>query len=145
MYVIVRQLRHRFHNDREFLHARNIFDHVKLRPSDSDMPEEMEEQIVSGSNPVNVTYWRILCAWIGRHHHIAFFFGLDKLLCDVALNDLVREVPTQSVTTNGLDLETLLQRQPASLKAHVHKTRAGEIGIGEYSNHRLCASMFACS
>src|SRR5436309_1585620 len=71
MYVVVRQLGHCFHDDREFLHAWNIFNYVKLGPPDSNMPEEMKKQIISSSHAVNVTNWRILCAWISRHHHMA--------------------------------------------------------------------------
>ena len=62
MHVIVRELRHRFHHDRELLHARNILDHVKLGPSDRNVPEEMQEQIVSGAHPVNVSNQGILRA-----------------------------------------------------------------------------------
>ena len=126
MYVVVRELRHCFHDDREFLHARNIFDHIKLRPADSHVPKEMQKQIDSGAHPVNVGDRGILCAGIGRHHHVAFLFRTDELLGDVALDDLVREVPTQRVATESLDLKALLQRQPASLEPDVHEPRAGE-------------------
>jgi hypothetical protein len=34
--VVIRQLRHRFHDDRELLHPRHILDYVKLGPSNSD-------------------------------------------------------------------------------------------------------------
>ena len=109
MYVVVRELRHCLHDDREFLHARNILDHVKLGPSDSNVPEEMQEQIVSGAHTVNVSDRRILRAGIGRHHHLAFLFMLNELLCDVTLDDFVREVPTQGFATESLDLKALLQ------------------------------------
>ena len=49
MYVVVRELRHCFNDDREFLHARDILDHVNLVPADSHVPEEMQEQVVSGA------------------------------------------------------------------------------------------------
>ena len=62
MHVIVRELRHRFHHDRELLHARNILDHIKLRPANRHVPEEMQEQIVSGAHPVNVSNQGILRA-----------------------------------------------------------------------------------
>src|SRR2546425_7416297 len=62
MHVIVRELRHRFHHDRELLHARNILDHVKLGPANGNVPEEVQKQIVSGAHPVNVRDRRILGA-----------------------------------------------------------------------------------
>jgi hypothetical protein len=95
-------------------------DDVKLGPADSNVPEEMQEQIVSGAHTVNVSDRGILCAWIGRHHHLAFLFRTDELLCDVALDDFVREVPTQGVATESVDLKALLQCQTARLEADVH-------------------------
>ena len=109
MYVVVRELRHCFHDDGEFLHARNILDHVKLGPADSNMAKEMQKQIVSGSHTVNVSDRGILSAGIGCHHYVAFLFRLNELLCDVALDDFVGEVPTQGVATESLDLKALLQ------------------------------------
>jgi hypothetical protein len=98
----------------------------------------MQEQSISPSHPVNVSDRRILCAWIGRHHHVAFFLRLHELLGDVALDHFVREVPAQRVTTESFDLKTLLQRQPASLEADVHEPGAREVGVGEYYlRHRL--------
>jgi hypothetical protein len=52
MYVVVRELRHCLHDDREFLHARNVLDHIELGPANSHVPEEMQEQIVSGAQLV---------------------------------------------------------------------------------------------
>jgi hypothetical protein len=136
MYVVVRELRHCFHDDRKFLHARDILDHVKLGPSDSNVPEEMQEQIVSGAHTVHVSDRGILCAWIGRHHHLAFLFRLNELLCDVALDDFVREVPTQGVATESIDLKALLQCQTARLEADVHEPGAREVGVSEYRDHQ---------
>src|SRR2546425_8362969 len=136
MYVVVRKLCHCLHDDREFLHARNILDHVKLGPSDSNVPEEMQEQIVSGAHPVNVTDRGIPCAWIGRHHHVAFLFRLNELVCDVTLHDLVSEVPTQGVATESVDLKALLQCQSARLEADVHQPGAREVCVSEYRNHQ---------
>lgn len=136
MYVVVRKLRHCFHDDGEFLHARNILDHVKLGPSDSNVPKEMQEQIVSSAHPVNVSDRGILCAGICRHHHLTFLFRLNELLCDVALDDLVSEVPTHGVTAESLDLKALLQRQTARLEADVHEPGAREVGVSEYWDHR---------
>ncbi len=117
MYVVVWQLCHRLHDDGKFLHARNILDHVQLRPADSNVPEEMQEQIVSGAYPMNVTDRGILGARISRHHHVAFLLRLNKLLCYVTLDHFMREVPTQRVATDFVDLEALLQRQTAGLLA----------------------------
>src|SRR5260370_10407972 len=113
MYVVVRELCHSFHDDREFLHARNILDDVKLGPSDSNVPEEMQKQIVSRAHTMNVSDGRILSARIGRHHHVAFLLRLNELFCDVTLEDFVRKVPTHGVATESLDLKALLQRQTA--------------------------------
>lgn len=135
MYVVVRELRHCFHDDREFLHPRNILDHVKLGPADSNVPEEMQEQIVSGAHTVNVSDRGILGARIGRHHHLAFLFRTDELLGDVALDDFVREVPPQGVATESLDLKALLQCQTAGLKTDVHQPGAREVGVSEYRDH----------
>src|SRR5260370_27402089 len=136
MYVLVRELRHCFHDDWEFLHARNILDHVKLGPSNGNVPEEMQEQIVSGTHAVNVSDRRILCAWISRHHHVAFLFRLHELLCDVALDYFVSEVLAHGVATESIDLEALLQGQTASLNADIHEPGAREIGVGEYLLHQ---------
>src|SRR6267142_1546459 len=122
MYVVVRKLCHCFHDDREFLHARNILDHIKLGPADSNMAKEMQEQIVSGSYTMNVRDRRILSAGIGRYHHVAFLFRLNKLLRNVALDDFVREVPAQGVATKRLDLKALLQRQTARLESDIHES-----------------------
>src|SRR5258705_12070069 len=113
MYAVVRQLRHCFHDYREFLHARNILDHVKLGPSNSNVPKEMQEQIVSSSHTMNVSDRRILSAGIGRYHHVAFLFRLNELFCDVALYNFVREVPTHRVATERVELKALLQCQTA--------------------------------
>src|SRR5438046_1665862 len=107
MYVILGEFRHCFHDDREFFHTRNILNHVKLRPADSNVPEEMQEQIVSGAHTVNVGDRGIFCAWVGRDHYVAVLLRLNELLCDVALDDFVREVPTHCVTTESLDLKAL--------------------------------------
>ena len=148
MYIVVRQLRHCFHDDREFLHAGNILDHIKLGPADSNVPEEMQEQIVTCAHSVNVSDRRILCAWIGRHHHLTFLFRLNELLCDVALDDFVREVPTQGVATESLDLKALLQCQTSRLEADVHEPCAREVGVSEDRDHqnriRVVSSVGCC-
>lgn len=78
---------------------------------------------------------RILCAGISRHHHVAFLFRTDELLSDVALDDLMSEVPTQRVATNSLDLKALLQGETTGLEADVHQTGAREVGVGENREH----------
>lgn len=72
------------------------------------MPKEMQEQIVPGSHTVNVSDGRILCAWIGRHHHVAILVSQNELSRDVALDYFVSEVPTHRVTTHCVDFEALL-------------------------------------
>ena len=62
MDVIVRELRHRFHDDRKLLHARNILDHIKLGPANRHVSKEVQEEIVSGAHPVNVSNQGILRA-----------------------------------------------------------------------------------
>ena len=47
---------------------------------------------------------------------MAFFVSENNLLCYVALNDFVREVPTHRVATECVDLKALLQREAASLR-----------------------------
>ena len=80
----------------------------------------------------------VLCAGISGHHHVAFLFRTDEFLGDVALDHFVREVPTQRVATESLDLKALLQHQTARLEADVHQPRAGEVGVCEYVlRHRL--------
>lgn len=67
---------------------------------------------------------------------MAFLFRLHELLCDVALDNFVREVPTQRVATQSLDLKALLQRQPAGLQANVHEPSTREVGVSEYWEHQ---------
>ena len=62
MDVVIRQLRHGFHNDRKLLHLWNVLNHVKLGSSDSDVSEEVKKQIISGSYSMNIRNRRILGA-----------------------------------------------------------------------------------
>jgi hypothetical protein len=66
------------------------------------VPEEMQEQIVSGAHTMNVSDRGILCARICRHHHLTFLFRLNELLRDIALDDFVSEVPTQGIATESI-------------------------------------------
>lgn len=70
MNIVIGQFRHGFHDYGKLLHAWNILDNVKFRPSDSDVPEEMKEQIVSGPHPMNVTNGRVFSARISSHHYM---------------------------------------------------------------------------
>jgi hypothetical protein len=99
------------------------------------MAKEMQKQIVSGSDAVNVSDRRILCAGIGRHHHVAFLFRLNELLCDVTLDDFVKEVPTHGFATEGLDLKALLQGQTTRLQTDVHESSTREVGVSEDWDH----------
>ena len=67
---------------------------------------------------------------------MAFLFRLNELLCDVALDHFVREIPTQGVATESVDLKALLQYQTARLEANVHEPGAREVGISEYWDHQ---------
>ena len=140
MHVVIREFRHCFHDDREFLHTRNILDHVKLGPADGNVPEEMQKQVVSGAHTMNVSDRGVLCAGICGDHDMTFFFRRHELLCDVALNDFVREVPTQGIATKRLDLKTLLQCQTARLETDIHEPSPRKVGVGEYRNHQSKAT-----
>ncbi len=133
MHIVIRQLRHRFHDDRKLLHPRNILNHVQLGPSNRHVPEEMQKQIITRSHTMNVSDRRVLRARIGCHHHVTFLFRLHKLLGDVALNNFVSEIPTHRIATKRINLKALLQRQPAGFKTDVHQASAGEVGVSENS------------
>src|SRR5205807_9189759 len=130
MYIVIRQLCHCFHDDRKFLHARNILNHIKLGPANRNVSEEVQEQIVTRAHAVNVTDRRILRARVSRDHHVTLLLRLHKLLGDVALNNLVSEVPTHGLAAESLDLKALLQCQTAALESDVHESSAREISVG---------------
>ena len=67
---------------------------------------------------------------------MAFLFRLNELLCDVALDNFVREVMTQGLATESVDLKALLQGKAARLEAYVHESRAGKVSVSEYRDHR---------
>ena len=97
MYIVVRELCHCFHDYRELLHPRNILDHVHLRSSNSNVPEEMQKQIVPGSHAVNVTRSVNTLCMDKSPPSLGILFPKYELLSDVALDDFVREVPTQRI------------------------------------------------
>src|SRR5688572_18473616 len=88
------------------------------------------------------------CARIGRHHYMTFLFRLHQLLCDVTLDDFVREVSPHGVATESVDLKALLQCQTASLEANVHEPSAREVSVSEYWAHHdrstLASSVGSC-
>ena len=137
MYVIVRELCHCFHDDRKFLHTRNVLNHIKLWPVNRHVAKEMKEQIVTRAHAVNVGDRRILRARISRDHHVTFLFRLHELLGDVALNNFVSEVPTHRLAAERIDLKALLQLQPAGLESNVHQPRAREVSVSENLIHPI--------
>jgi|GEM_PF-3238322 len=54
---------------------------------------------------------------------------------DIALDNLVREVPPHRVATDGIDLKALLKCKPTGLQPDVHEPRAREVSVGEYWEH----------
>jgi len=129
MDIVVWQFRHRFHHNWKLLHTRNILNYVQFWPSDGNMTEEMQEQIISGAHAVNIGDRRIFGARIRRHHYVAVLVSQDEFPCDVALNSFVRKVLPHSVTTDRVDLEALLQSQSARFKTDIHKPSAREVGV----------------
>jgi hypothetical protein len=61
---------------------------------------------------------------------------MNELLGDVTLDDFVREVPTEGIATESLDLKALLQCQTARLQPDVHESGAREVGVSEYWAHQ---------
>ena len=84
---------------------------------------------------MNIGNRRVLRARIRGHHYVAFFVCENDLPRDIALDYLVREVPSHRVATNSINFKALLQRQPASFKPDVHESRAREVGVREYWVH----------
>jgi hypothetical protein len=80
------------------------------------MPKEMKEQIISGAHAVNIGDRRIFGAGIRRHHYVAVVVSQHDFPRDVALNNFVPKVLSHRVTTDGVDLEALLQSQSARFK-----------------------------
>jgi hypothetical protein len=99
------------------------------------MPEEVQEEIIARAHSMNVRDWRILGARISRDHHIASPLRLHQLPRNVALHDFMRKVTPHRLATSSVNLKTLLQREPASLKTNVHEAGAGEVCVGENYFH----------
>jgi len=68
---------------------------------------------------------------------VALLIREHNLPRDIALDNLVSEIPPHRVAANRIDLKTLLQRQPASFKPDVHQSRAGEVTVREYLSHPI--------
>ena len=84
------------------------------------MSKEVQEEIIAGADSMNVADRRVLRARIGGHHNVTFFLGVNKFLCDVALDHFVREIPAHCLATNPINFKTLLERQTAGLETDVH-------------------------
>jgi hypothetical protein len=82
---------------------------------------------------MNIRNRRIPRARIRRHHHVAFLIRENDLPCDIAFDNLMIEIPTHRVATDGVDFKALCKGK-ACLQINPRLILGRKLGIKSASS-----------
>src|SRR5690606_32297781 len=144
LHVVVRQFAHRLHDHREGPHPGHVLDHIELGASDRQMPQRMQEELVTGAGAVDVGDGAVLRAGVGEDHAVAAVLLEHQLLGDIRLLHMGTQVVAIGFAGIRVQLEGLIDRDPCFEKADIHQACSAEVGVNGGHGYLRSGMAYSC-